>query len=667
PSLVLRDNVLPALRARRAAWRKQETWRPSEVDDGSPGIPEPTPEMPAGSVVVNEMLAHSDGYPNDWIEIRNTTDQPIDIGGWYLSDDIGLLTKYQIAPGTILPASDPEDDNAGYLVFTQDDHFGDSSGDPGVIVAFALSEHGDEVFLSSANIDVDPGAYRDYVVFGATENSVTSGRYVTSTGRAQFVALSAPTAGPTPDPYDNAEPLVGPLVIEEIMYHPTAGEPEYLLLRNVTGKTVDLHDAEPVQSTWKFTEGIEFTFPPDVSVPAGGLVLLTNVEPATYRASHYVPAEVQLFGPYVGALSDGGETITLAKPGGPETLPEPFVPYITAESVKYNDNTPWPAGPDGNGPALGRLLSLNYGNDSVNWGPSAAPVHLGWSLDASGGPVQPELTFSFSGNVFADGGAVTALDDGGTPVAATISNSGSDSLVVTFDAPLTYGRAYTVVLSEALLGDRAGRAVGGGPIEATFMAALDGDANLDGMVDADDYVRVKAHLGQTDANWTHGDFDGSGVVDRGDFWTMAANFGSAFTPPPPAAGLGIAPPSEATAALAQPADEPLDAGDESLQAAPAVGSLDAILAALAAWTSDQAAEPTDPADSRPIDSGTSLAVAEPAETDWLPSASPVPAEPADADPVDSAEAEGIEQAAAASLEPDMLDVLALAKLLPLSL
>jgi len=381
PSLHLRDYVLPDHRAHRATWRDEKAWRPSQVDGGSPGEDEPAAELEAGAVVINEVLSHSDGYPNDWIEIRNTTDGDIDISGWYLSDDPAQLTKYRIADGTTLPARNPEDPDVGYMVFTQDDHFGAASSDPGRLIPFALNEHGDDVLLSSSNIGIDPGAYRNFVVFDATENGVSLGRHLTSTGRALFVAMSEPTIGPGPAPYANADPLVGPIVIEEIMYHPQEGEYEYLLLRNITGAAVELHDGSSPQNTWKFTEGITFEFPEDVSVPAGGCVLVTTAETAAYLAKYNVPANVQVFGRLgpepqhdIGAFSNGGETITLSKPGAPETIPEPFVPYIIAESVKYNDNYPWPDGPDGHGPALRRLLNANYGNDAINWGFSGAPV-----------------------------------------------------------------------------------------------------------------------------------------------------------------------------------------------------------------------------------------------------------------------------------------------------
>ncbi len=71
----------------------------------------------AGStpVVINEVSATNSIYVNeyfkrnDWIELYNTTDSPIDVAGMYISDDAGNPEKYQIPAGdetlqTIIPA-----------------------------------------------------------------------------------------------------------------------------------------------------------------------------------------------------------------------------------------------------------------------------------------------------------------------------------------------------------------------------------------------------------------------------------------------------------------------------------------------------------------------------------------------------------------------------------
>ena len=57
------------------------------------------PSVP--SVVINEVLPSASGF----VEFFNPTGAPIDIGGWYLSDEPGNLTKHQIPGNLIVPNS----------------------------------------------------------------------------------------------------------------------------------------------------------------------------------------------------------------------------------------------------------------------------------------------------------------------------------------------------------------------------------------------------------------------------------------------------------------------------------------------------------------------------------------------------------------------------------
>jgi hypothetical protein len=61
-------------------------------------------------VVINEFLADNangitdqDGDHSDWIELKNTDAAPVDITGWYLTDNATNLTKWQL-PSTVLAA-----------------------------------------------------------------------------------------------------------------------------------------------------------------------------------------------------------------------------------------------------------------------------------------------------------------------------------------------------------------------------------------------------------------------------------------------------------------------------------------------------------------------------------------------------------------------------------
>jgi hypothetical protein len=351
-SLVVRD---PAQAL--ALWDSKDGWRPSRLSGGSPGTDDV--DYNPGSITINEVLAHQDTEPpGDWVELRNNTTSPIDVGGWYLSDDPTDLMKYRITatvgrPSTVIPPGE-------YLVLYESYDFG-VAGNPGCITPFGFSELGDEVCLSSV---VAPGGslagYREQQDFGPSEKEVPLIRYVKSTGGVDFVAESAKTPGE-----DNAGPLVGPVVINEIMYCPMPGGDEFIELKNVTGADVLLYDPARPADTWRFTSGITYAFPTGASVPAGGFALVVGGDPAAFRSKYGVPAAVPVYGPYAGLLSNTGGTVELAKPeiGGVDTP----VPYYRADRVTYGVVAPWPTTPAGGGPSLQRSVATAYGNDVANW------------------------------------------------------------------------------------------------------------------------------------------------------------------------------------------------------------------------------------------------------------------------------------------------------------
>ena len=66
------------------AWDILATWSPSRFIGGSPNEePSNSSALAFESIVINEILAHSDSYLGNRIELHNTTTAPIDIGGWF--------------------------------------------------------------------------------------------------------------------------------------------------------------------------------------------------------------------------------------------------------------------------------------------------------------------------------------------------------------------------------------------------------------------------------------------------------------------------------------------------------------------------------------------------------------------------------------------------------
>jgi hypothetical protein len=354
----------------------KKVWRPSAFSGGSPGFDDSDAVPALSSIVINELLANSVGGVPDWIELHNTTDQAIDIGGWFLSDDRDELTKYEIASGTTIPAG-------GYVVFDQDRHFGNED-DPGCHDRFALSRNGETVYLHSG-ADGALGGYSEQEKFDASEPRVSLGRYQKSTGTFNFVALSAPTPGAA-----NAYPQVGPVVINEIMYHPyTPADAEYVELLNISDRAATLYDVLQ-GAPWRFTDdpdnpGIELLLPSDPPVtlaPGEHLVLVKDLSAFTSRFS--MPEGVQVLAWGAGNLANGSEKIQLSKPGDEEA--DGTRHWFRVDRVVYSDGAhgndfpagvdPWPAEADGQGMSLSRIDAQTYGNDPANW--QAAAPSPGW-------------------------------------------------------------------------------------------------------------------------------------------------------------------------------------------------------------------------------------------------------------------------------------------------
>ena len=352
------------------SWNKKDSWRASVYTGGSPGHDDSGILPNPGDVVINELLANSPGGEPDWIELHNTTGSLIDISGWFLSDSFDNLFKYEIAPRTTIGPYE-------YIVFYEDTDFGNSNN-AGSNKTFALSNNGEQLILSSAQSGILTG-YREVENFSASASGVSLGRYdKSSTGNTNFVAMEFPTLGA-----ENAYPKVGPIVISEIMYNPdwpeggiyTNDRYEYIEIHNISAEPVILYDYDK-DAPWKFTRGIDFTFPvdPAITLPAGGFLVVARHPEAFSWCYPRVRTEM-ILGPYDGKLSDAGESIEISMPG--ERNQDDEQQYIRIDRVNYSDGSHpedcpgfvdlWPTEPDGTGQSLTRKILTDYGNDPANW------------------------------------------------------------------------------------------------------------------------------------------------------------------------------------------------------------------------------------------------------------------------------------------------------------
>lgn len=343
-------------------------------DSGNDNGDGSTPVAPwdgAGSpVIINEVLAHSNDEAPDWIELHNRSGSPVDIGGWLLSDREDDLRKFQIPEGTVV-------EPLGYIVFYETTDFGNPLS-PGALAAFALSENGETIFLYSGDDPEFPDILFQETL-GASETDWSLGRHPTSDSGYRFPIMSRPTPGAA-----NAYPLVGPIVINEILYDPAEDpDAEYVELLNISEALVTLYD--PVSRLpWRFINdsGVELRFSANDPVTLGpGEYLL--VARRADALSSVVPENVRVLEWRSGKLGNRHDTLLLVKPGDEDEEGTRY--WIEVDRVDYsdgrqgqdfpnNDNVdPWPLLQEGADLSLNRILPSRYGNDPNQWR-AAAPT-----------------------------------------------------------------------------------------------------------------------------------------------------------------------------------------------------------------------------------------------------------------------------------------------------
>ena len=316
---------------------------------GSPGADQPAGGV--GGVVISEVLSSSSAPWRDTIELQNISATNVDLSGWYLTDNSSYPWKYRFLAGASLAP--------GEFLTVDESQFNPT---PGVGVSFALSSFGDEVYLFSADAAGLTG-YSHGFSFGGAPDGVSFGRHLNSVGEEHFVLQKFLTFAET-----NSGPRVGPVVINEIQYHPPPEGGEFLELKNLTSSAVPLYDPEFPANRWQVS-GLGYVFPTNISIPALGYVLLVSGDPAAFRARYQVPDPVVIL-PFAGGLQDSGEKLELLAPDRPATN---GVPYYALDTVRYNDRQPWPVAADGAGASLQRIDAAAYGNDPTNW-LAAAPT-----------------------------------------------------------------------------------------------------------------------------------------------------------------------------------------------------------------------------------------------------------------------------------------------------
>ncbi len=157
-------------------------------------------------------------------------------------------------------------------------------------------------------------------------------------------------------------------VFNEIMYHPADdAAPEWIELHNQMAVDMDL-------SGWSLSDGVVFEFPSGTVIPAGGYLVVASDLAAMQATTGFADA----LGPFVGALSNGGERLQL-RDNNDRLMNE----------VDYNDKGNWPIAPDGSGATLAKVDQGASSEFAENW---AASPRVGGTPGAENFSAQPQIT-----------------------------------------------------------------------------------------------------------------------------------------------------------------------------------------------------------------------------------------------------------------------------------
>jgi hypothetical protein len=136
------------------------------------------------------------------------------------------------------------------------------------------------------------------------------------------------------------------LRITEVMYNPPFGGYEFIELFNSSATvTLDLAGV-------KFTQGIDYTFPPGTTLLPGAYLLVVGTsDVAGFRAYFGLDGTVAIYGPYSGSLNNAGEQLVLrTSAGGTDIV-----------NFSYGDGRGWPVTADGTGHSIVSLESAIAG------------------------------------------------------------------------------------------------------------------------------------------------------------------------------------------------------------------------------------------------------------------------------------------------------------------
>jgi hypothetical protein len=313
-------------------------WQASAERGGNPGTSDAGRSR---SICINEILANAAGGQMPFIELYNSSPEPVDISGYYLSDS-PETPKFRIPESTMIPGG-------GCVAF--------SASDWGAVMS--LSPNGERIYLLSA----DQQRVVDAITYSAEEPGVSLGHFPNAAYGIR--ALAVPTPG-----FANTALHDRDIVINEIMYHPISEDSgdEYVELCNKGAQPVDV-------SGWELSSGVRYAIPAGTIIPADGYLVIA-ADAARLIARYPKLTGANTVGDFEGQLDNRGECIRLSRPlHGALTDTE----FVVVDEVTYGDGGDWGRWADGGGSSLELKDPRSDNSRPGNWAGSDETGKAPWT------------------------------------------------------------------------------------------------------------------------------------------------------------------------------------------------------------------------------------------------------------------------------------------------
>jgi hypothetical protein len=323
-------------------------WRASTVPGGSPGADDPAP------VVLNEFFFDAATQQLTAIEVYNPAPHAVDLRGWVLADGwVGspaygsLPTRTaQITGDAVIPAG-------GYLMLTLaqlSQPLAFTTG-PGAVTLNAVAAEG---WFTG---------YAQTVTIFAPAFGDSLGRVVAADGGVAYVPQNG-TPGAA-----NGDPNLAPVVISKVQPLPGAASvAQWVEVTNRTDAAIPLYDPQNPTETWRIDE-LGFQFPPGLTLPAQGRLLVANALPQSVCTRGAAPAGWIVAGvAALGLAQEGGELHLLA----PHSRGDGSITYRLADVVRTDSIARLQMTP---GATYWQRVPVDApGFDRTSWQPGAEPL-----------------------------------------------------------------------------------------------------------------------------------------------------------------------------------------------------------------------------------------------------------------------------------------------------